>query len=205
MKIVCVIIFLFLFNASAFASDTDFIRVHFLYGSTPKKEFKESESKWFGGKLGGHVGIEIGTDSILNFIPDGKFHVFQKKDDLHSLFAVHGFRNFYSILGGESTSNKKVIFTIPITSRQREQLDSLTKEYLSLAPYDYSLFGMRCGAATYDILSRIGILELKSYSTTWKKIFYPKQLRKIMFQKAKEYGWIIETFPGSNTRNWERD
>src|SRR5690606_6575663 len=102
MKVVSVLALMILISIGVSASDTDYIRVHFLYGSTPKREFKESETKWFGGKLGGHVGVEVGTDSILNFVPDGKFHVFQKKDDLHSLYTIHSFESFYSILGGES-------------------------------------------------------------------------------------------------------
>jgi hypothetical protein len=47
--------------------------VHFLYGSKPSREARDIEKKWFGGKLGGHVGIEITPDSILNFVTVDKF------------------------------------------------------------------------------------------------------------------------------------
>ncbi|MDJ1468511.1 hypothetical protein QNI19_10730 [Cytophagaceae bacterium DM2B3-1] len=58
-----------------------FIKVHFLYGSKPKKEFKFLEKKWFGGMHGGHVSIE--TDSVVTgFGPKGKFHVFGNRKKL---------------------------------------------------------------------------------------------------------------------------
>jgi hypothetical protein len=51
----------------------DVVVVHFLYGSKPSREARDIEKKWFGGKLGGHVGIEITPDSILNFVTVDKF------------------------------------------------------------------------------------------------------------------------------------
>ena len=58
-----------------------FIKVHFLYGSKPKKEYKKTESKWFGGIHGGHVEIEI-NDTVYGFGPYKKFHyIAHKKSD----------------------------------------------------------------------------------------------------------------------------
>src|ERR1700741_2237387 len=81
--------FLFLSFEPAIANDSTIIKVHFLYGSKPAKQYKDSESKWFGGKLGGHVGIEVDSNRILNFIPQGEFHWFEKKKDPHSRYAIH--------------------------------------------------------------------------------------------------------------------
>jgi hypothetical protein len=80
------------------------------------KEYKETEQKWFGGVLGGHVGIEGDSNRIVNFLPNGKFHWFAKKKNRHSTYAVHSVDNFYKILDGNSDSVKKVIFYIPITT-----------------------------------------------------------------------------------------
>jgi hypothetical protein len=62
-------------SKSLFSQQT--ITVHFLYGSKPAKGNKNAETKWFGGKKGGHVTIETG-DSIVGFQPGGKCHVFGK-------------------------------------------------------------------------------------------------------------------------------
>jgi hypothetical protein len=179
--------------------------VHFLYGSKPLKKYKDTEQKWFGGVLGGHVGIEGETDSIVSFVPSGTFHWFAKKDNRHSSYAVHSADNFYAILGGNAESAKKAIVYIPVTRQQKQTFDSITTVYLNQTPYDYAFWGMRCGAAAYEILGQLNILTSYSYSKTYKKIFYPRKLRKQLFKKATENGWKIVRQDGSIKRKWEHD
>jgi hypothetical protein len=188
-----------------YAQDTAYLKVHFLYGSKPLKKYKDTEQKWFGGMLGGHVGIEGDNDRIVNFLPNGKFHLFAKKDDKHSTYAIHSYTSFYAILGGNPDSVKKAIVYIPITQQQKQIFDSITTIYLNKTPYDYAFVGMRCGAAAYDILGKLGIVENYSYSKTFKKIFYPKKLRKRLFKKATENNWIVIKKEGTNRRKWEQD
>lgn len=204
MKKMLVCIFCCIHLAS-FSQDSSLLKIHFLYGSKPKKAFKSTEKKWFGGKLGGHAGIESDDGRILNFIPGGKFHVFQKKKDPHSSYAVHSANSFYAILGGDPDSVKKAIVYIPISRQQRERFDSITTAYLAQTPYDYALFGMRCGAATYEMLAQLDILPQYSNSKIYKKIFYPKKLRKRLFKEARKNNWIIYQEEGSERRKWERD
>lgn len=87
------------------AQDSTFIKVHFLYGSTPKKEFRPAEKTWFGGKLGGHVGVEADSGRIINFVPSGEFHKFPKKD-FHSSFVLHSVPDFWRIFGGSGFGEK---------------------------------------------------------------------------------------------------
>lgn len=188
----------------SYSQDTAFLKVHFLYGSKPLKKFKDTEQKWFGGILGGHVGIEGDSNQIVNFLPSGKFHWFAKNDNRHSTYAVHSTHNFYTILGS-ADSVKKAIFRIPVTRLQKQRFDSIANAYLKQTPYDYALFGMRCGAAAYDILGQVGIVPSYSRSKTYKKIFYPKKLRRRLFRKAKNNGWEIIRQSGSIKRKWERD
>lgn len=169
-----------------YSQDNVYLKVHFLYGSRPLKKYKDTEQKWFGGVLGGHVGIEGDSNKIVNFIPNGKFHWFAKKNDRHSTYAVHSIYDFYAILGGNPDSVKKAVVYIPVSRKQKLTFDSITSSYLKQTPYDYALFGMRCGAATYEILGQLDILPKFSYSKTYKKIFYPKKLRKRLFKKATE-------------------
>ena len=189
----------------SYSQDTTYLKVHFLYGSKPLKEYKNTEQKSFGGMLGGHVGIEGDSDRIVNFLPSGKFHYIAKKDNRHSTYAVHSVDNFYAILGGNKDSVKKAIVYIPITKQQKQQFDSIAMVYLKQTPYDYALIGMRCGAAAHDILGQLNVLPNYSYGKTYKKIFYPKKLRKRLFKKAIENGWSIVTQEGSLERKWEKD
>ena len=70
-------------------AQTDTIRVHFLYGSRPAFSFRNDEREWFGGKLGGHVGIEYRNGLIIDFVPSGDFHIFPSKENFHSRFVSH--------------------------------------------------------------------------------------------------------------------
>lgn len=169
------------------------------------KKYKATEQKWFGGILGGHVGIQGGSDRIVNFSPKGRFHVLANRRNKHSAYALHSVDNFYAILGHSLDSVKKAIVYIPVTGQQKQQFDSIATAYLKQTPYDYAFIGMRCSAAAYDILSQLGILTSYSYSRTFRKIFYPKKLRKRLFKKATENGWAIARENGSSKRKWERD
>jgi hypothetical protein len=64
---------------------------------------------------------------------------------------------------------------------------------------------MRCGAAAYDILGQLDVLTSYSYRKTYRKIFYPKKLRKRLFKKAKEYAWKVVRQDSSIKRKWEKD
>ncbi|MBX7224984.1 MAG: hypothetical protein K1X55_03075 [Chitinophagales bacterium] len=200
--------FLFLFCLSsfpAFSQDSTFLKVHFLYGSKPLKKYKETEPKWFGGILGGHVGIEGDSNKIVNFLPNGKVHFIAKKKDKHSTYAIHSEENFYAILGGNPDSVKKAIVYIPISVQQKQKFDSITSDYLIETPYDYAFFGMRCGAASHDILGQLEIMPNYRYGKTARKIFYPKKLRRRLFKKATANNWMILRQDGSPKRKWEHD
>ena len=199
------IIFLLVVCARAFCQDTIFIKVLFLYGSKPAKGYESVERKWFGGMLGGHAGIEVAPDSVLSFFPHGKFRWFAKKHDLHSRYLVHTEKQFFQIFRTNADSVKKAIVIIPVTAAQAQMLDSIKHAYLTQTPYDYALIGMRCGAATYEMLSQLGILKKYNYRKTYTKIFYPKKLRHRLFAVAKEKGWAIIRQDGSKKRKWERD
>lgn len=191
----------YLSSIDSLASDSLFIRVHFLHGSKPKRKFRYEEDRWFGGKLGGHTGIEISKNVILNFTPKARFHLFAKRRIINSRYTTHDTVSFYRILGGDADSNKKTIITIPVTAKQKFVLDSLTKAYLGKCPYDYAFFGMRCGAAAYDVLANASILPKYSFGRTWRKTFYPRKLRR----KLERKGYPVYKTKGTNRRKWEKD
>ena len=191
-------------NAS-FCQDNNFINVHFLYGSKPARAYKSVERKWFGGILGGHVGIEVENNKVFNFMKKGKVHWFSKRKTRNSRFAVHSNDEFWGIFRTPAAAVKKATITIPITQKQKLQLDSITRNYLNSTPYDYAFVGMRCGAATYEILAQLGIVKPYSFQRTYLKIFYPKKLRKRLLKKAESNQWPVYREEGLISRRWESD
>jgi hypothetical protein len=187
------------------SGDTFYVRVYFLYGSRPKHAHRHQELKWFGGKLGGHVGL--GTDSlrILNFLPNGRVKLFPNDGDPSALFAEDRWNEFRESLGGTADSNKTSTFIIPINQQQKAILDSITSAYLKKVPYDYAFFGMRCAAAAHDVLGQMGLVESYPRRRTIFKIFYPIKLRKRLFYLAAKNHWVVEGREGSLTRKWERN
>lgn len=182
------------------ADSSAVIKVHFLYGSKPKRKFKDTEFKSFGGLHGGHVSIQTG-DTDYGFGPTiMPVHLFPKRRR-QSAFEAR------ELQGGPrySAGNKTVTFVIPVSQKQLATLDSLHKAYCQTAPYDYAFFGMRCASATQDILARAGLLKRKSRIATILASFYPKRLRKRLFKQAKADGYRIIRSEGKATRKWERD
>jgi len=208
IKLFCLIaalLFNILNSALGAQSDSLIIRVHFLHGSKPKRAFKHEEDRWFGGVLGGHAGIEISPNKIFNFQPKSRPHLFSKRNIVYSKFSFHDTVSFYEILGGKADSVKKTIISIKISSKQKAILDSIVTAYTKHCPYDYAFFGMRCGAAAYDVLAQAGVVKKTSFKKTWKRIFYPRKLRRLL-----EFGTIkgivsIKKTKGSEKRKWEKD
>jgi len=188
-----------------FSQDSAILKVHFLYGSKPVRQYRHVEKRWFGGILGGHVGIECDSNQVINFVPISNFHVFAKQQNRHSAYVVHSVRNFYSIMGSNADSVKMAVVYIPIDHKQKLLFDSISTCYLQQTPYDYAFIGMRCGAAAYDILSQLHILHRYSLNAIYKKIFYPKKLRERLFRKAAANRWLIVKREGSKRRKWEQD
>jgi hypothetical protein len=199
------ILFAFIISSNiAFCQDSLFLKVHFLYGSTPKKQCKAAEKKWFGGILGGHIGLESGNDKILHFAPKGKFHIFPKQKK-HGTYYYNSAKQFYEILGGKLEENKKAIVYIPITATQKILFDSIAKAYIANTPYDYAFTGYRCGSASYEAMVQLGILPSLGKPFTKFAIFYPKKTRKRILHLAAKNNWRIETQNGSLCRKWEKD
>jgi hypothetical protein len=173
------VVFLGLLGLPTMAQDS--LRVYFLHGSKPAKDFKNIEEKWFGGRKGGHVGVEICTNGIVSLVPSGSFHYIGKRNQRHSTFRQDSHESFLEIFGGKAEKMRYTVITIPITTTQSQELCAVQKQYLQQVPYDYAFLGMRCAAASYDMLSKIRIVKPKSRICTIFKIFYPKILRKKLY------------------------
>ena len=190
---------------SAFAQEQSCIKVQFIYGSKPAKAYRSSEKKWFGGKMGGHVGIEKDNNQFISFEGNDRFHPIDHIRKRHCKYCILDADAFWGIMGTPGDSVQKTTIIIPVSLRQKLFLDSLSAAYVQQPPYDYSVFGMRCASATYEILAQLGIEKSMNYRSTCLKILYPKRLRKKLLKQARKNGWAVIRQEGSARRIWERD
>jgi len=191
---------------SIVAAPLHIIKVHFLYGSKPKSEFKTTEPRWFGGIHGGHVGIEFEANKVFHFEKKGKLRLFPKpRCSGNSQFSVHSLDSFYAHFGTGSSKVKKTTFSIPIDKGQYQKLLATIQLYLEKPPYNYAFFGMRCASAMHDVLEQLEVFRKRPHALTSMRIMYPKRLRNRLFKKAYQMNWEYWTEAGSERRKWEKD
>lgn len=192
---------LFLFNVfELHAQDSTYIKVHFWYGSKPARDFRNTESKYFGGLHGGHVTIQFG-DTTIGFSPKEGARVFAKKSHSNGMHHLEQPLQ-YSF---DSTDDKQATILIPVHKRDIPALKELAKSYLDNVPYDYALFGMRCASSVHEFLSMAGIFKKRSKLFSIFYNFYPKKLRKRLYDIAFENGYEIMYQEGRKERKWEGD
>lgn len=155
--------------------------------------------------MGGHVGVEADSGQILNFCRKGKLHVLQHKKNRHSSFKLSTTKKFNTIFDSTADSVKTLTIYIPVTALQKGKFDKIKTAYLITTPYDYAFMGMRCGAAAYEILAQTGVVKKMSYHRTWKRVFYPKKLRKKLIKMAIANHWKMDYTTGTYKRKWEKD
>lgn len=196
MRLITFTILLLSFNC---LSQTDTLVVEVIYGSKP---LTKGEPHWFGGKLGGHIGLKIGNDSIMHFVPGGRVNATNANSDT-GRYLISSTKQFYRTFHADTTKTCRIF--IPISSGQKQKLLNDSKSFLEEGPYPYALFGMRCAAACYHLLSIADVTtDLSRSKMTWKFI-YPRKLRKYLFKEAKSKGWIIKETAGSTKRKWDHD
>jgi len=191
----------FFILTALFGQDITVIKVNFLYGSKPDRHYKNKEIKYFGGLHGGHVSIGIDT-TVVGFGRYNGFHIFSHKHNMKGIFKIESINCFMQ----DTVYCKYTTFQIALKDSQYYKLKTVINNYLyTKTPYDYAFFGMRCASAAYDILSQIGIFEIKSRWGNILSNFYPKLLRKKMFTLSEQNNYIVTKQPGRISRKWEND
>lgn len=180
-------------------SQMDTLVVEVIYGSKP---LAEGERHWFGGKLGGHIGLRIGKDSIMHFVPGGRVVATNINSDT-GRYLISSSKQFYRTFHADTTKTCQIV--IPISAAQKQKLLNDSNPFLKEGPYPYAFFGMRCAAACYHLLSLADVTKDLSRSRMTWKFFYPRKLRKHLFKEAKLNGWIVKQTPGSTKRKWDHD
>lgn len=187
----------FFLSLSVAAQPGDSIKLHFLYGSVPAKGYKKVEKKHFGGIKGGHVNIEA-NGRVLDFLP-GNCPILPENRKPTGGFKIN------PSLYWDTATTRWLTIQIPVTREQMVQIEALFDVYSEKTPYDYAVFGVRCAAATYDVLSEIGIVKKLPLKETIIRNFYPKLLRKRMVEWARENNYPITYHEGKPSRKWESD
>ena len=173
---ICIIILFFGICSYCTANDSSVynLKINFLYGSKPAKGFKKTESKYFGGLKGGHVNIESGG-RVLDFLP-GKNPVLPVRRNPSGGYKLNttAYKN--------KDQDKWVTIIVPLTEEQFIRLHKLFDSVAANTPYDYAIFGMRCAAASYDVLSEIGLFKKLSNKKNISKHFLPQTFKKESFE-----------------------
>lgn len=177
-----------------------YITVHFLYGSVPAPGFEHVEKKKLGGKKGGHVTIETG-DSIIGFQPKGNCHLFGEKNNPNGYFKTEPKEKWEN----DTIAAKYASIIIPVNEEQYISVKNTFDQYLKKAPYDYAVFGMRCAAASYDVMEKAGLVKKRSRFGKWASYFYPQLLRRRMLKLAKENNYAVIKHGGRQSRIWEKE
>ncbi|MNU93882.1 hypothetical protein D3C71_838330 [compost metagenome] len=177
----------------------DTLVVEIIYGSKP---LTKDGRHWFGGKLGGHIGLRIGQDSVMHFVPGGSVRATNVNSDI-GRYLISSEKRFYRTFYCDTTKTCRIF--IPITPIQKQELLLAAAPFLQKGPYPYAFFGMRCAAACYHLLSLSKVTKKISKSSMTWKFFYPRKLRKFLFKEADKNGWIVKHSVGSSKRKWDHD
>lgn len=196
MRVVTILATFFIFSSCIASDSTYTIKINFLYGSKPAKGYHQQESKLFGGIKGGHVNIEAGG-RVLDFTP-GNNPLFP-----HNKKPSGGFSINQSVSWDGDDKWKTII--VPVSQEQYMELQKLFDSVASKTPYDYAIFGMRCAAASYDVLSKIGLFKEYPNTKNVATHFYPKLLRKKVLKWADKNNYTVISNDGRSSRKWESD
>jgi hypothetical protein len=188
-------------QAQSSTSNDQVIKVTIVHGSRPRLRYYGSEYLMLGGKLGGHVVIQLDTCFYgFNFRQPGW---------VHPLPFPRGYRNGIFEKEGitewsfERANSRTTIVEIPVTDQQYAQLLDKYNSNLGRPPYDYAFFGMRCASSCYHMLSQIGVLKPCTRAQSIVKAFHPKALRAELLKVAKERDYRVTVIEGSRRRKWE--
>jgi hypothetical protein len=183
------------------ASDSLYLKLHFVYGSKPLHAYKQTEVKQFGGIHGGHVYLEVNNKIISFGTNQGKWHVFPHKTKSAGKYRINKDLTWH----GDTAAKKITTIVIPVSKEQLDKLAEAEKKYFAQTPYDYAFFGMRCAAGAYDMLSKAEVCKHKSRFGIISRNFYPKRLRVKLLRRAQKEHWQVVKLEGRKTRKWERD
>ena len=199
-NIVCLAVVIVFFGQMSLAQQFHVMKVFFLYGSKPASGYEKMESPSFGGIHGGHVSISIDTLNVCFHHVNG-YHILPQSNHLKGTYEQMRLADFLK----DTSSYKYTVIEIPLDSIQHSRLETTISGYLRSTPYDYAFLGMRCAAATYDMLSHAGFFKPRSRFWMMCSNFYPRLLRKKMFRLAKENHYQVRFQNGRKTRVWESD
>ena len=105
----------------------------------------------------------------------------------------------------DSSSLKYTSVIIPVNDNNYSKVRTTLNNYLTKSPYDYAVFGMRCAAATYDVLEETGILRKRSRLGKWISFFYPQLLRRRLLKVANANHFTVVKNNGRMSRKWEKE
>jgi hypothetical protein len=194
MKLLLYLI-LFVSCLSAFAQDTIVLQI--AHGSKPRRQFAD-EHRTLGGKMGGHVVIEIDSAVYGFHFAGRRVHIFPHRKNRNGVFQKQSISEWRSII-----KEKKVTkIYMPVTAEEKQMLLAYYNTNINKPSHDYSFFGQRCASSAYGLLKKINKIQ---GGGRFCNAFYPAQLRKTILKQNAKHGYLVSVKQGSKKRNWEGD
>ncbi|HMX40663.1 MAG TPA: hypothetical protein PK971_12115 [Saprospiraceae bacterium] len=179
--------------------------VHFIHGSKPQAGCRQQEKKWRGGLWGGHVGVEVDSNQVLDFYPTSRrVHVLPHRRHPVGKFQWRSREGFWRYFGLPSDSLKRSSVCLPATAAQQERLRAIAQQWAEQSPYDYAFIGVRCTSASYELLMSAGLLPERGRGAVILANFHPRQLRKHLLRRASREGWPVVRRNGTLRRIWAK-
>ena len=174
----------------------DYIVIHIFHGSL-RKWSSRNQPKELGGKLGGHVAIEV-QHNIYGFYYKNinKIHIFPNKKNKNCEFQKQSLEEWAKIV----STKKETTFKIPVTEDEVQYLLDYYHKNIASPSCDYSFFGERCASNCYHLLKEIGKIDGGSY---FLNAFWPGQLIRKLTRESKKRAYEINIKPGSSDRIWQ--
>jgi len=192
-------------SAQVPALDTaNFVYVHILHGSVPRREYKKEESKMLGRKYGGHVVTQIGEYAYGYNFNSSRVHPFARKKK-SCMAGLMEKQDAQRVIQSWYDGDKVTTIAFPATPGQKNKMRLFAEDCHSEPRFDYAFFGMRCASTCYHLLGKGGLIKPSTRFRSIRKAFHPKQLRKKLVRHAKRKGYKIVVNPGSARRKWEGD
>jgi len=166
--------------------------VQIVSGSKPRRH-QHGEQKIFGGKMGGHVVINLGDGGVLGFSNDEYGgHFFSKRKSKRNSTFEHYTQEEWKA----QTDGKQVVtFSLNITPEQQK---AIADAYAGEPDVDYSVLGYRCASYALHALDKAGVVDEADFKIKYFLAVTPGSLVRFL----EKQGFPAKVQPGSKRRKW---
>jgi hypothetical protein len=170
------------------------VKIQIVSGSKPAPG-QADEEKLFGGKMGGHVVINLGAEGVLGFSNDESGgHTFAKGPSGRNSKFEHYTQEGWA----KRTKGKQVVtFEVNLTL---DQVSTLKEAFEGKPNVDYSVLGYRCASYVLYALNQAGVIKESNFKIKYILAVTPGALIRFL----QHLGYSPDVEEGDERRRWNR-